>query len=458
MTASKPSKDQLISGMAKNNLIAYTIYTLRSYQAGRHHRELSNALMAVERGEIKRLMVTMPPRHGKSELGSRRFPAWYLGKNPTKEIIFATYGQELANDFGTSVRNQVDDPAFRDIFGTGLKTDTKAKKKFLMEVPKGEDQGGYTAVGVGGAITGRGMHVGIIDDPIKNRQEAQSPVVREAVWSWYQSTFYTRLAPGGAIILIQTRWHEDDLAGKILEEINPDDKEPWTIINMPAIDEAGDALWPERFDIDALNQIKEDIGLFEFEALYQQNPTPKEGALIKHAWINTYRELPEVKQWTWSWDTAIKDGDNNDYSVGGLWAECDNGFYLVDVWRNKVQYPDLKKAVKFCFDSQRSHEVIIEDKASGQQLVQDFRRLGNMPCIGVSPGKDMPNDKVSRVNLMAPYFEAGKVFVKEGAPWVKDYIHELTTFPNGKHDDCVDMSSQFFARVNNRKAPKIRSL
>lgn len=429
----------------------YTFLTAMDphYQLAQHHQMLAEKLAAVERGEVKRLLVCMPPRHGKSQQTSRLFPAWYLGRNPTKEVLFTTYGQRLADDFGRWVRNLISDDRYQEHFPDCRPAkDSKGARRFHTSLG-----GGYTAVGAGGPLTGRGGDLVIIDDPHKNRQEAMSELIRGQVISWFQSTLYTRLAPEAALVVVQTRWHPNDLAGHLLAT----QADQWEVLSFPALDESGNALWPERWPAERLLEIKQTIGSQAFEALYQQHPTPPEGSIVKRSWLRFYRELPKVIRTWWSWDTAIKPGQDNDYSVGQLWAQCETGYYLVHQWRDRVAYPELKRQVQLLFQKHPTPEVLIEDRASGQQLVQDFSRGmgggGVMPVIGLIPGRDMPLSKVERLNLVSPLFESGRVFLPEEAPWVSDYVEELTAFPTARHDDQVDATAQALCRLLARRDP-----
>ncbi|MFT8720610.1 terminase large subunit domain-containing protein, partial [Acetobacter sp.] len=270
----------------RSGLLGFTQYTMSDYMVGPQHRLLCDRLDAVERGEIKRLMVFMPPRHGKSELTSKRFPAWFLGRNPTKQIITASYGATLAQGFGRDVRNIVASPEFGLLFpGVGVASDSAARDNWHTN--KG---GVYTAMGVGGGLTGKGAHVALIDDPVKDRQDAESPIIREAAWDWYRSVLRTRLMPNGAIVLVLTRWHPDDLAGRLLAEMENGTGEEWEVLSLPAICVSdhdalhrgiGEALWPKVFPVAELKNIEKSIGPREWSALYQQNPTPGEGTLFK---------------------------------------------------------------------------------------------------------------------------------------------------------------------------------
>lgn len=280
---------------AFSRLIAYAAYQWPGYQPAWHHRKIARALEGVEKGEIKRLMIFMPPRHGKSMLASEFFPGWYLGRNPDHYMVAATYGQDLADDFGRKVKNQLADPVYQQIFpGVGLADDSRSSKRFHVQSDYGgieygtRQNGAYYAVGVGGPLTGRGAHVLMIDDPVKDREEADSETARRRVKDWYTSVAYTRLMKGGAIIVIQTRWHEDDLAGWLLKEHS---HEGWHVLSLPAMSDeyASGALWPEFKDKPELEVIKKTMGQRDWSALFQQSPAPQEGTFFKREWFKRYR-------------------------------------------------------------------------------------------------------------------------------------------------------------------------
>lgn len=444
------SATEFVKYSVRNNLLAFATYMEPYFECPYHIREIANKLMQLEKGEIKKLAISMPPRFGKSQLTSRLFPAWVLGRNSNSNIIFSTYAQDFADDFGRVVRNYLADEKFKYIFeNCNLSRDSASVKKFSIN-----EGGGYFAVGAGGPITGRGGDIVILDDVHKNREEANSKTIRKKIIDWFNSTLYTRLSPEGRIVIIGTRWHEDDLIGNI-----KDSQDDFEIINMPALDENNNSLWPSQWPLKRLEKIKKDIGTYEWNALYQQRPVPEEGGIIKKEWIKTYKELPYVLNYSWSWDTAIKSGSDNDYSVGLLFAECENGYYLVDMYREKLEYPELRKMVQAFYNKHPSAEVLVEDKASGQQIVQDFKRLGNMPVIPVVPGKDMPKTKEERMRLVSPSFEAGKVFIPEDAKFFADFVSEVVYFPSVKHDDICDAMTQYLARkLNSQRRPNIRVL
>ena len=273
---------------ARDSMLDFVMETMPEYSVASHHRLIVERLEAVERGDIRRLMLFMPPRHGKSELASKRFPAWFLGRNPERQIISASYNSELAGDFGRAVRNIIAEDTYQDIFpDVSLAQDSQSASRWHT------NQGGsYIAAGVGSAITGRGAHLGIIDDPIKDRMEAGSELMRDRIWDWYTSVFYTRLMPGASVIIILTRWHDDDLAGRLLEDMKVGG-DAWDVLSLPAlagVDDAmgrapGDALWPEWYDHDRLEQVRSVIGPRDWSSLYQQVPQAEEGSFFLRDWV-----------------------------------------------------------------------------------------------------------------------------------------------------------------------------
>jgi predicted phage terminase large subunit-like protein len=433
--------------MTSSNVLALGAIDLGCYgvalQPGfvlpRHLEVLVECLESIERGETKRLIVSMPPRHGKSLLTSTLFPAWYLGRHPDRQLIFASYGQELADDFGRKVRNLCADPRHRAIFpASALSNDSAAAHRFSTTAG-----GSYVAVGRGGAITGRGADLLLIDDPIKDREEANSATIRRQLQQWYAEVGFTRLQPGGAVVIISTRWHEDDLVGWLLQEHIADG---WKVLCLPALAEAGDALgraegdalWPDRFPVGVLDAIKAQLGNGAFAALYQQRPVALEGAIFKREWWKYYRGRIQGERLVLSVDSAFKTGQQNDFSVITVWLEARNGYYLGDLWRNRVEFPELKRAVAALADKWSPVAVLVEDRASGQSLIQELRRDTRLPIKACSPERD----KVSRAHAITPLVEAGKVFLPERALWLADYLDEMSSFPVGPYDDAVDSTVQ----------------
>jgi predicted phage terminase large subunit-like protein len=295
-------------------------------------------------------------------------------------------------------------------------------------------------VGIGGGLTGRGFNVGIIDDPVKDAEEAESLILREKVWEWYLKVFRTRAAPGAAIIVVMTRWHQDDLVGRLLQQAKDHpDADQWNVLHLPAIKD-GQALWPERYPISELNKIRagDPRG---FESLYQGNPTIAEGQIIKREWWKYFNNPPAFTRIIHSWDTAFKDKAQSDYSVCTVWGEASNGYCLLDLWRSKAEFPELVRTAKALYERDHPHAVVVEDKASGQSLVQELQRNTRIPVI---PFK-IDRDKVARANAITPLLQSGRVYLPESAPWLYDFIEECSGFPNYTHDDQVDSMTQALA-------------
>jgi predicted phage terminase large subunit-like protein len=437
MTQENTTSSQQLLALAHEDLACYAISQYPSFELARHHELIVSKLEAVERGEISRLMIFLPPRHGKSLITSSLFPAWYLGRHPDHHVIFATYGQKLSDDFGRRVRNSIVDQVHQAVFpNCRLSEDSSAAHRFNTT------QGGaYYAVGRGGPITGRGAHLLLIDDPIKDREEANSETIRNSLHDWFASVAYTRLTPKGAIIVIQTRWHEDDLAGWLLREHA---SENWDVLSLPAIAERdesfrkeGEALWPARFPLEDLNQKRQLVGGAAWASLYQQRPAAAEGAIFKRGWWRFHRELPEFSQVVQSWDTAFKKGAESSFSVCTTWGLAEKGYFLLSVWRGRVEFPELRRMLIALAEQWKPSAILVEDRASGQSLLQELKAT-SLPVLAVK----VDSDKLSRAQAVTPLVEAGKVFVPESAPWLGDYIDELAAFPMGNYDDAVDSTTQ----------------
>lgn len=425
---------------------SYAIYQWPGYRLAAHHRLICSHLERVERGEIQRLMIFMPPRHGKSMLASEFFPAWYLGRNPGKQLIHCTYAQELASGFGRKVRNQMTDARFQAIF-SGVKTAADSSAAHRFHTPQG---GVYYAVGVGGPITGRGADLLLIDDPIKGREDAGSATQRQKLKDWYQSVAYTRLMPGAAVVIIQTRWHEDDLAGWLLSEHAA---EGWVVLSLPAIDTHGQALWPAAYPLDRLETIHQAVGSRDWNALYQQRPVPEAGGLFKLSWFNRQPPHPDTSVYrriVASWDTAQKPGQLNDYSVCTVWGETSTGAQLLHVERARLDYPALRDRSTAIAERFKPHALLIEDKASGVSLAQELRQATQLAVIPVQP----EGDKIMRAARVTPIVESGKVSLPPYAHWLADFEHEIVGFPHTTHDDQVDSMTQYlnWARLNQAPA------
>jgi predicted phage terminase large subunit-like protein len=423
---------------AAESLIAFTEYTLPEYEAANHHRLIAERLEAVERGEIDRLMIFMPPRHGKSELASRRFPAWCLGRNPKRNIIAASYNSDLATDFGREVRNIVASTEYGAVFDTSLAQDNRAANRWNTN-----SGGAYVAAGVGTAVTGRGAHILLIDDPLKDREEADSELRRQRVWDWYTSTAYTRLAPGGAVVLIQTRWHEDDLAGRLLDA-QETGGDQWEVLSLPALD--GDKpLWPEWYDKRALERIRDAIGPRDWSALYQQSPAPDEGSYFKREWLQYYDKLPDSVYTYGGSDYAVTD-NGGDYTVHLTAAmDGDGNIYVTDLWRQQTT-PD--KWIDAWLDMVERHEPLTWAEEQGQIIksVGPFidRQMQERGIYCAREQFTSVADKPTRARAFQARMASGKVYLPQNAPWLADFINELLTFPAGKNDDQVDAASIVF--------------
>lgn len=419
---------ELKTRQARKSLLSFTEYTNPAYQGANHHRLIAGKLEAVERGEIDRLMIFMPPRHGKSELASKRFPAWCLGRQPRRQIIAASYNSDLANDFGRNVRNIVAEPEFSQVFpNVGLAPDSQAANR--MNTNHG---GTYVAAGVGTAVTGRGADIALIDDPFKDREEADSERRRDVVWDWYRSTLFTRLMPGGAIVLIQTRWHEDDLAGRLLEA----EGDQWEVLDLPAINKAGEALWPEWYDIDALERIKATIGPREWSALYQQQPQPDEGTYFQRDWFKEWDKLPSVRYYGTS-DYAVTDG-GGDYTVHRIWGIGPDGeIYRVDGWRGQTT-SDVWIEEKLNLIAKYKPLAWFGEGGVIQKAIEPMlkRRMRERAIFCRMEWLSSVSDKPTRARSFQAMAASGRVYFEKGAD-----IGEHLVFPAGKNDDDVDCSS-----------------
>lgn len=428
---------------AFSRLIAYAAYQWPGYRDAPHHRLIARKLEAVERGEIRRLMIFMPPRHGKSMLASEFFPAWYLGRNPSHYVIASTYAQELADDFGRKVKGQIADGSYQAIFpGVRLAEDSQSVKRFHVEggIELGTTQrGAYYSVGVGGPLTGRGAHLLMIDDPVKNREEADSEVVRRRIRDWYTSTAYTRLMPGARIVVIQTRWHEDDLSGWLLKEHQ---HEGWDVVSLPAISDAGEALWPEQYSQAELERIKAAVGPRDWSALYQQRPAPESGDYFKREWFRYYEDAPERLQIYGASDYAIT-AKGGDYTVHGIFGVDRAGrIYLLDLWRQQTTsdvwidaFLDLVARWKPIQWAEEQGQIIKSlDPFINKRSIERQTFVAREQFASLS-------DKASRAQAIRGRMAQGMVYFPRNAPWLADLERELLTFPVGVNDDQVDVLS-----------------
>lgn len=376
-----------------------------------------------------------------SELASIRFPAWYLGRHPNRHIISVSYGDKLVKDFGRKTRDLVESPTYQKVF-RDLKLSQDSRAIESWDMPFG---GSYRAAGIGGAITGKGAHVLIIDDPIKNDKEAFSETYRDSIWNWYTSTAYSRLEERGAIVLILTHWHKDDLAGRLLEEQKKGGEE-WVVVKFPAIaikDEKfrkkGEPLWPEKYSLEDLMRIRAVSGSYFWPALYQQDPTEEGGNILKRDWWKYVTTLPSAYDLKiQSWDTAFEKGKEDAYSVCETWGRTATGFYLIDVYRKKVEFPELKRDAINLYSKYKPNIVLVEKKASGHSLIQELKRNTSIPILEIEVDKD----KIVRAHAVAPLIESGNVYLPYTADWQFDFLEECGAFPAGKYADQVDALSQ----------------
>ena len=415
-----------------------------------HNELIATKLEACHRGEIIRLIVNLPPRNLKSHIATICFPAYLLGHNPNAQIICASYGQDLANNHSLACRNLMSSDWYKQLFPTRLSPQKQSVQEFQTT------QNGFRfATSVGGVLTGRGADFLIIDDPLKP-DEALSETQRNAVNEWYDHTLYSRLndKQTGCIIIIMQRLHEDDLVGHVLEQ------EGWEHVKLPAIAEedethliesryrryvvvrrAGEALHPEREPLELLEHLRRTLGEYNFSGQYQQSPAPLGGGMVKQDWFRTYvsGEQPSKFDMVFqSWDTANKSTELSDFSVCTTWGRKGSKFFLLEVLRERLDYPDLKRAVRAQADYYRPSNILVEDKASGTQLIQELIREGVHGVTRYEPTMD----KIMRMHSVTSTIENGFVYLPDEADWLAVYLHEMTTFPKGKHDDQADSTSQ----------------
>lgn len=450
-------------GASRAHPLGWASYIDPTYRRPAHLKLLGEYLLRVERGEITRLIVEMPPRHGKSETTTVKFPGWYLGRHPDRRVILASHTASLAERFSARVRDSFS--AYGpEVFGFSVKPDVAAMSRWDVHNPKadvGTPSGGMIAAGVGGPITGEGAHLGLIDDPVKDAEQANSKAQRDALWDWYRFVFRTRLMPGGAVVLVLTRWHEDDLAGRLLKQAKADPQaDQWTVLRLPAIAEeddplgrpVGEALWNDQYSAEALASTKATVGSYVWAALYQQRPSPEAGNILQRGWWKYWREMPsrfdEIIQ---SWDCSFKDLDTSDYVVGQVWGRKGADKYLLDQVRGQLSFTATTAAIRTLTGKwPRARAKLVEDKANGTAVIDHLK--SKVPgLIAVNP----EGGKVARAQAVSPDIEAGNVYLPDPdiAPWVHDLIEECTAFPNGPHDDQVDAMTQALRRLSHRYGP-----
>jgi predicted phage terminase large subunit-like protein len=433
---------------ATSSFLDFCRYVWPEMIVGAHHKKIAAALDRVVSGECKRLMIAMPPRHGKSQMGSYLFPAYLMGKKPDSKLIVGSHTAELAQRFGRMIRNLVADERYKELFPDFLlSADSKAAGRWDTS------HGGEAFfIGKGGAMTGRGGNVVILDD-ILDEQDALSNTAMENTWEWYQSGPRQRLQPNGTIIVINTRWKTDDLSGRLLKLQGSIKSDKWEILEFPAILPSGGPLWPEYWKLEELEAVKHTIGLQKWNAQWQQTPTADEGAILKREWWQRWKpeEPPLVEYIIQSYDTAYSKKETADYSVITTWGvfvpDQDSGpnIILLDVKKGRWDFPELKRIAREEYKAWNPDNVLIEAKATGITLQQELRRVG-IPVTMYSPGgRRAGQDKVARANAIAPILESGMVWAPE-TEWADELIEECAAFPNGDHDDMVDSTTQALMR------------
>ena len=430
----------------QSEFLEFVNHVWPSFIAGSHHKIFAEKLERVARGELKRLIVNMPPRHTKSEFASYLFPAWVMGRSPHTKIIQATHTAELAVGFGRKVKNLLDSEIYRDVFpDMELARDAKASGRWSTN-----EGGEYYAVGVGGALAGRGANLCIIDDPV-SEQDALSPTALDNIYEWYTSGPRQRLQPGGSIIIVMTRWSIRDLTAKVLQKQAEGGADQWEVVEFPAIfPDTDNVLWPEFWSREELEGVRASIPVSKWNAQYLQNPTAEEGAIIKREWWNVWEAdaPPPCDYIIQSYDTAFTKSERADFSAITTWGIFypDEGeepaIILLDAEKGRWEFPELKDAALRLYKDYDPDMVLIEQKASGTPLTHELRQMG-IPVSAFTPGRGA--DKFSRMNACAPVFESGMVWCPE-TRWSEEVVEECASFPNGEHDDLADSMTQAILR------------
>lgn len=440
--------------LAQDKFMAFVKQVWPTFIGGRHHAKMADAFERVARGELKRLIINMPPRHTKSEFASYLLPAWFLGKFPQKKIIQCSHTGELAVGFGRKVRNLVDTETYHRLFpDLALAADSKAAGRW--NTSKGGD---YFAIGVGGAVTGKGADVLIIDDPHSEQEAALAevnPDIYDKTYEWYTSGPRQRLQPGGAIVIVMTRWSKRDLTGQILKDAAANGSlDEWEVIEFPAILPSGNPLWPEFWELKELEKVKRDVPNSKWMAQYQQDPVSESAAIVKREWWKEWphEDPPQCDFILQSWDTAFEKTTRADYSACTTWGVFyrddeetglkDANIILLNAFRDRLEFPELKRLAVEEYNDWQPDGVIIEKKATGAPLIYEMRAMG-IPVQEFTPTRG--NDKISRLNSVADIFASGKVWAP-ATRWAEEVIDEVAEFPAGRNDDYVDTVSMAMHR------------
>ena len=439
--------EKKIQNKAKNDFLSFVKCVWPDFVEGSHHRHIADKFNKLATGEINRLIINMPPRHTKSEFASYLLPAWMVGRDPKLKIIQATHTGELAVRFGRKAKNLIDSEDYGKIFKTRLQEDSKAAGRW--ETAQG---GEYFAAGVGGAITGRGADLLIIDDP-HSEQDALSPTAMESAYEWYTSGPRQRLQPGAKIVLVMTRWSTKDLTGKLIAHQKEAKSDQWDVVEFPAIMDHGTnpkPVWPQYWKLEELEKVKATLPVGKWNAQWMQHPTSEEGAIIKREWWMKYdhEEIPPLHHVIQSYDTAFLKKETADYSAITTWGvfypdeDSAPALLLLDAIKGRYEFPELRRLALEQYKYWQPESVIIEAKASGLPLTYELRQM-DIPVVNFTPSKG--NDKHARVNAVAPLFESGMIYAPE-QKFAEEVIEECASFPFGDHDDLVDSTTQAIMR------------
>lgn len=470
----KAVKEKLIAQARLGYILPFTKYTFNKYEINWHHELLAKYIDDFIAKKIRRLMIFMPPRHGKSELTSRRLPALLHGLYPNDEVLLASYNSELASAMTIDVQRIMDRPEYQQIFPTVRLTAEGSKSGYARnsnehEVRPWQDPvsrlwewhtGSLKSAGIGGSFTGRGGNWVLIDDPVKNREDADSASFREKLYDFYSSTLRTRLEGTGSVLITMTRWHDDDLAGRLIKLAqNNKVADQWTVLDLPAIKmrddnpedvrNIGQPLWETKFNEADMAATKESVGSRDWSALYQQSPVAEGGNIFKQEWFRFWKILPErFDTMIHSWDMATKDKATSDYYVGQVWGKKGADKYLIFQYRARADLPTVnRQLLKMCEAFPKAYTKYIEAKANGPAVVQTLRKVVT-GLVEVEPR----GDKVARANAVTPQFESGNVYIPHPdiCPWVGDYMNELLAFPYGVNDDQVDATTQALDKLREK--------
>ena len=427
-----------------NDFLKFVKTVWPDFIQGDHHKKIADQFNRLARGDINRLIINMPPRHTKSEFASFLLPAWMIGKNPKLKIIQTTHTAELAVRFGRKAKTLIDSEDYQKIFQTRLREDSQAAGRWETE------QGGeYFAAGVGGAITGRGADLLIIDDP-HSEQDAMNPEALERAYEWYTSGPRQRLQPGGKIVVVMTRWSVKDLTAQLIKSSAEAKADKWELIEFPAILPTNQAVWPEYWKLSELESVKASLSVQKWNAQWMQNPTAEEGSIIKREWWRVWDKpyIPPLDHVIQSYDTAFLKKETADYSAITTWGvfrlneDSEPNLILLDAYKERLEFPELKRKALEQYSYWNPETVIIEAKASGLPLTYELRKMG-IPVVNFTPSKG--NDKHARVNAVAPLFESGQIWAPD-QKFAEEVVEECAAFPYGDNDDLVDSMTQAVMR------------